>query len=191
MNCVRDCCGLVCCGVWGHTCLDLRVHGCLLGVILLVVVGVHPDVVECKLLLDPVLERLPLLQCQAVGFGDDWDNIDGLAELLEHDNVDWLQCVTGWVDEVETAVDSSVLDIAFSLCGELLAEVCGVLVLDVFDDWVPAAVVVHEVAVAGSVYDIEAETNTILLDDVGDWVDLGGLADRFGGREATLGVDKV
>ena len=43
-----------------------------------------------------------------------------------------------WLDEEETAVDSGVLNISFTLSSKLLAQVGGVLVFDVLDDRVPA-----------------------------------------------------
>ena len=76
------------------------------------------------------------------------------------------------LDEEETAVDSGILHVAFSMRRELLAEVCRVLVLDVLDDGIPAGrvsyaggtkpidrkspfVVVHEVAISRRVDDVE------------------------------------
>lgn len=35
-----------------------------------------------------LLEQLPLLQRERVGFGNDWHDIDDLGQLLEHDDVD-------------------------------------------------------------------------------------------------------
>ena len=94
--------------------LDLGVHGRLLAVVLVVLVRVHSNVVESELLLDAVLEDLALLQGERVGLRDDRNHIDGLTELLEHDNIDWSQPVAGRVDEVKTAVDAGVLDVAIA-----------------------------------------------------------------------------
>ena len=170
---------------------DLRVHGRLLAVVLLVLVGVHADVVERELLLDPVLEHLPLLQCQRIRLGNHGNHIDRLAQLLQYHNINRLERMARRRDEVETAVDARVLDIPLSLRRQLLPQICAVLVLDVLDDRVPAAVVVDEVAVAGCVDDVEAEAHTVLFDDVRDGVDLGGLADRLVGCQAAFGVDEV
>lgn len=46
--------------------------------------------------------------------------------------------MTGWVDEVYTAVNTGVLDVTVPLRGKLFTKVGAVLVFDVFDDWVPA-----------------------------------------------------
>jgi hypothetical protein len=71
--------------------------------------------VEGKLLLDAVLELLALLKREGVGLCDDGDNVDSLAQLLENDNVDGLKTVTRWGDEVETAVNTGVLDVAIEM----------------------------------------------------------------------------
>jgi hypothetical protein len=47
--------------------------------------------------------------------------------------------VSGGADEVQAAVNAGVLDVSVSHGSQLLAEVRTVLVLDVFDDRVPAA----------------------------------------------------
>ena len=60
------------------------------------------------------------------------------------------------------------------------------LVLDVLDNGVPAAVIVDKVAVAGCVNNVQAEAHTVLLNNVGDSLDLGGLSDGFCGRKTTL-----
>lgn len=101
--------------------LNLAVHGRFLAVILLVVIGVHADVVEGELLLYTVLEHLPLLQCQAVRLGNHGNNVHRLRELLQHDDIDWLQSMASRRDEVETAVDSRVLDVPLTLGSELFA----------------------------------------------------------------------
>ena len=92
--------------------LDLRIHRRFFGIVLLVLVRIHANIVEGKLLLNAVLEQLPLLQRQAVGFRDDGDDVDGLGEFLEHDDVDGFEGVAGGRDEVEAAVDARVLDVS-------------------------------------------------------------------------------
>lgn len=46
--------------------------------------------------------------------------------------------MTGGLDEEQTAVDPGILDVALTLSREFFAEVCRVLILDVFDNGVPA-----------------------------------------------------
>lgn len=87
--------------------------------------------------------------------------------------------MAGWLDEEQAAVDAGVLDVALSLSGELLAEVSRVLVLDVLHDRVPAPVVVDEVAIPGSIDDVQPQAHTVLLDDVRYRVNLGRRSDDF------------
>lgn len=146
---------------------------------------------ESKLLLDALLELLTLLNGQGVGLGNDGNDVDNIRKLLQDDNVDGLQGVTRGLNEEETAVNAGVLDVALSLCSELLAQVRGVLILDVLDDGIPAAVVVDKVAVARGIDNVESQSNAVLLDNVRDGLDLGSGADGLIGLEATLGVDEV
>jgi hypothetical protein len=175
----------------GGACLDGGVEGNFLVVVLLVVVRVHAQVVECELLLYPLLELGALLERQAVALGNDGNNVDELTQLLEHDDVDGLEAVARGVDEEQAAVDARVLEVALTLGGKLLAQVSTVLVLDVLDDGVPAALVVDQVTVAGGVNDVEAKTDAILFDCVGDGLDLGGLADGLVGLHTTLAIYEV
>lgn len=70
------------------------------------------------------------------------------------------------LDEEQAAVDTGVLDVSLTLSCELLSEVCGVLVLDVLDDWIPASVVVDLITITRGIDNVQPQTNTILLDDV-------------------------
>lgn len=146
---------------------------------------------EGKLLLDALLEGEALLGGQGVGLGNDGDDIDDIRELLEDDNVNGLEGVARGLDEEQTAVDAGVLDVALALGSQLLAQVGGVLVLDVFDNGVPAAIVVDKISVARGVDNVEPEADAVLLDDVGIGLDLSGGSDRLLGLEATLGVNQV
>lgn len=169
----------------------MLVQGALLLVKLVVVVGVHLEVVEGELLLDALLEGLAFFQRKGVRLGNHGHHVDNIRQLLEDDNVDGLERMARRLDEEEAAVDAGVLDVALTLGSELLAEVGRVLVLDVLDNGIPAAVVVDHVAVAGGVDNVEAKADAILLDDVGNGLNLGGGADGLVGLEAALGVDEV
>jgi len=46
--------------------------------------------------------------------------------------------MAGGADEVQAAMDARVLDVTVTHCGQLLAEVRAMLVLDIFDDRIPA-----------------------------------------------------
>lgn len=171
--------------------LDLAVEGTLLVIKLLVVVREHLEVVERELLLDALLELLALLRGQGIGLGNDGHDIDHVRKLLQDDNINGLEGVTGGLDEEKARVDAGILDVSLSLRGEFLPQVRRVLILDVLDNGVPAAVIVDQVAVARGVDDVESQTNAVLLDNVGDRLDLGGRADGLIGLHATLGVDEV
>lgn len=103
--------------------LDLLVDSGLFVVVLVVVVGVEADVVEGKLVSDSVLESLALLESQGIGLCNDGDDVDNLAQLLQDDYVDGLESMTCGLDEVQTAVDAGILDVAVALSGEFLAQV--------------------------------------------------------------------
>jgi hypothetical protein len=51
--------------------------------------------------------------------------------------------VSRWLNEKETAVNTGILDVSFTLSGQLLAEVRRVLVLNVLDNGIPANSVSH------------------------------------------------
>lgn len=93
---------------------------------------------ESKFLLDALLERTTFFQGQRVCLCDNRDHIDDVREFLEDNDIDGLKSMTGWLDEEETAVNTCILDIAFSLGGEFFAKIGRVLVFDVFDDRIPA-----------------------------------------------------
>jgi hypothetical protein len=88
-------------------------------------------------------------------------------------------------------VNSGILNVSLSLGSEFLSKVCGVLVLDVLDNWVPASVVVHLVAVTRGVDDVESETNAILLDDMGNSLNLSGGSYWLIWGKTSFGIDKV
>jgi hypothetical protein len=81
--------------------------------------------------------------------------------------------------------------IPLTLSRQFLPEVSRVLVFDVLDDGVPAAVVVDKVAIARSVNNVQAQSHAVLLNNVSDSLDLASLSDGLLGRKTTLGLDKV
>lgn len=187
--------------------LDLNVHHTLLIVKFIIIVWVHLKVVEGEFLLDALLESLSLFQGQRVGLGNHRNNVDDIGELLEDDDIDWLQTRTGCqyrysehsllvfffnirmagrLNKEQAAVNTSILDITLTLSCELFAEVGGVLIFDVFDNWVPAvsrnrlesvckfsiervhaipSVIVHLVAISGGVDNVQPQTDSVFLDD--------------------------
>ncbi len=85
-----------------------------------------------------IFEAVALLQGQAVGLGNNRDNVDNIAQLLHHNNIDGAEAVACRVDKVQAAMNASILDVAFTLSSQLLAQIRGVLVFDIFDDRIPA-----------------------------------------------------
>lgn len=85
-----------------------------------------------------LLKRKPFFHRQAVRLCDDRHHVHDLAQLFQHDNVDRAQRVTRRIDEEKRAMNPSVLDMAVSHRRQLLSEVRAVLVLDIFDDRIPA-----------------------------------------------------
>lgn len=98
----------------------MLVESSLLSIVVFVVVRIHAQVVELELLSDSLFECCTFFQRQAVGLGNHWNDVDELAKLLQHDDIYGLEAVTGRLNEVETAVDSCVLNVALALCCKLL-----------------------------------------------------------------------
>lgn len=99
--------------------------------------------------------------------------------------------MTRGVDEEEAAVDAGIDNVSIAHRGEFLSQVGRVLVLDVLDDGVPAVLVVHLVAVTGSVDNVQSQLDAVFDNHVRDGVDLGGLTNHLVRCKATLGVDEV
>lgn len=74
---------------------------------------------------------------------------------------------------------------------QFFAQVGRMLVFDVFDDWVPASVVVDQVAVAWRIDNVQSEPDVVLLHDVRHGLDLCRLSQRFVGFETAFRVDEV
>jgi hypothetical protein len=71
--------------------LNLSVDGALLIVQLIVIVGVHLQVMEGELLLDALLESQALFEGEGIGLGDDGDDIDDIGQLLQDNDIDGLE----------------------------------------------------------------------------------------------------
>lgn len=99
--------------------------------------------------------------------------------------------MTRGLNKEEAAVDSRVLNVPFSLRRELFSQVGRVLVLDILDNGVPASVIVDLISVSRGIDNVQAQTDTILLDYVRDGLNLGGRANGLIRSHATLGIDEV
>lgn len=105
-------------------------------------------------------------------------------------NVQGLQGVAGWLDEVNTGVDAVVNNVA--AVDLVLGLKVGVeALLDVFDNGAPRVVVVHKVTESGGINNAQAETNTVLLDIGAGGLDRHGLGDdiRVGAGALLRGVE--
>ena len=71
--------------------IDVSIMSPLLSIKFIIVVWVHPQVVESELLLDSFLECCTLLKSQRVGLCDNWYDVDNIRKFLENDNVDWFE----------------------------------------------------------------------------------------------------
>ena len=85
-----------------------------------------------------LLEELSLFQCQAIRLSNDWHDVHNLTKLLHDNDINWSKRVTSWVDEEKTAVDTSILDVTVTDSSKFLTKVRAVLILDVFNNRVPA-----------------------------------------------------
>ena len=146
---------------------------------------------EGKFLLYSVLECLTLLQGQTVALGNDRYDVDDVAQLLQHDDINGFEGMSRGLDEEQAAMDACVLDVALTLGREFLVQIGPVLVFDELDNGVPATVVVDAVAVARGVDNVEAEADAVLFDDMGGGLDFGGAADWLLWGDAALGVEEM
>ena len=102
---------------------------------------------ECEFLLDALLEGATLFKCERVRLGNDWHNVDNVRELLKDDDIDGLESMARRLNEEEAAVNAAILNVALSLGGQFLSKIRGVLIFDVFDDWIPASILLSKNAV--------------------------------------------
>lgn len=89
---------------------------------------------------------------QSIGLCNNWDQVDSGAETLHHLNVQRLQCVSGWADEVEAGMYTKI-DLLGTAWLLLLEHIRLMLIVEEFDNWLPGIAVVDIVAKAGSVND--------------------------------------
>jgi len=99
--------------------------------------------------------------------------------------------VSGGVDEEQGTVDPGVLDVAVPHRRQLFPEVSAVLVLDVFDDGVPAVIVVDLVAVSGRVNDVQPQPDAVFHDNMRDGVNFRRLPDLLIRSEPAFRINQV
>lgn len=98
------------------------------------------------------------------------------------------------LDKEQAAMDTCILDVAFPLSSKFLPEIGGVLILDILDNWVPAAeiriskqfqqysyflshlpsIIVNLVTITGGVDNVQPKAYAVLFDDcqVGDIISI-------------------
>lgn len=172
-------------------CTHALVQLAFLFLVVFVIERVDADVVVLHLGTDSFLEQIAFVHSERVRLGDHRNHVDHIAQLLHHRDVDRAQSMTRRVDEEETAVNARIDNVPIAHRGELLSEVSRMLILDVLDDRVPAIVVVHLVAVARGVDDVQSKPHTVFHNHVRNRVDLGGLANHLIRCESSLGIDQM
>jgi len=170
---------------------DLGVHLDFLIICFLGIEGIQANVVVDELSTNLLLECEPLFRRQAVRLCDNRHHVHDLAQLLQHDDVDCAQRVSRRVDKEQRAVNPSVLDVAVSHRRQLFSQIRAVLVLDVFDNRVPAVVIVDLISVTRRVNDVQPQPNTVFHDNMGDGVYFRCLSDIFIRSESTFRVNQV
>lgn len=153
--------------------------------------GVEADVVVNEFRTNLLLEREPLFHRQTVRLRDNRHYVHNLAQLLQHDNVNRTQRMSRRIDEEQRAVNPSVLNVTISHRRQLFSEIRAVLVLDVFDDGVPAIVIIDLVTVSGRVDDVQPQPDTVFHDNMGNGMDFRCLANFVVRSEPPLRVNQV
>lgn len=65
------------------------------------------------------------------------------------------------------------------------------LVLDIFDNWIPASVVVDLIAISRGINNVQAQTDSVLLDNVRDGLDFSCRTHWLIGSKPSFRVDQV
>lgn len=92
-----------------------------------------------------LLEASQISWAESIGLGDNWDQVDSGAQSLHNFNVEWLQGVSGWSDEVQAGVNTEI-DFVDTLWLLLLQHVGFMLVIQELDNWHPGIAVVDIVS---------------------------------------------
>ena len=66
----------------GDQVFDIGVESALFFILLVIVVGVHAQIMEDEFFLNPLFEGHAFLECQGVRFGDNGDDVDDVGEFL-------------------------------------------------------------------------------------------------------------
>jgi hypothetical protein len=132
-----------------------------------------------------LLEGGNLIIGESIRLGDDGNEVD-LGVQAAHDlNIERLERVTSWLNEVDTSVDAVVHNVhAVDLV--LGIQVCIEALLDVLDNWAPGVVIVDKVSETRSVDDSQAQADSVLLDISADGLDVDSFGCEIEGRLLAL-----
>ena len=90
------------------------------------------------------LESHNLLVSHSIGFGNDWNQVDLGMESAHDFDVQRLQRMASWLNEVHTSVDSVIHNVhAIDLV--LRIQVCIKALLNVIHNWSPRFVIINEI----------------------------------------------
>ena len=124
---------------------------------------------------------------KSIGLCNDWDQVDTGAQALHHLDIERLQSVSSWADEVQASMHAQV-NLVCSAWLLLLKHVALVLVVQEFYDWLPAVAVVHIVTESRGVNDGQADLEELLFQlGLGD-LNLDGLVNLLRVTSAVVGV---
>jgi len=160
-------------------------------IVLFGVKGIEADIMILEVGTNFSFKYLSLVEGQAIGFGDDGDDIDYLGEFLHDDNVDGTKGMSAWVNKEKTTVNSGILNVTFTRGGQFFTQVRAVLILDVLDNCVPAIFIIDQISESRSVDDVETQTDAVFSDNMGHGVNLGRRSDVFVRFKPSLGVYEV
>lgn len=167
---------------------DFLIQGLFLFIIFfLIFIRVEPEIVVGKLLLDGFFESFTLCKGQRVAFGNNRNNISYFRQSLQDNEIYRLEAVPSRLDEEQNTMDSSVGQILLSLGSKLLSQVVAMLILDIFDNGIPALFIIDLISVSWSIDDVKLESHAIFLDYIGCDFDFAGSANGFAGASSTTG----
>jgi hypothetical protein len=109
-----------------------------------------------------LLEIGDLFIRESISLGNDRDEVDFGMESSHHLNIEGLQGMPSWLNEVYTGVYTVVHDV-HSVDLVLSLEVRVESLLNVLHNWSPRIVVVHEITKARGVYNSQSQSDSVLL----------------------------
>lgn len=112
---------------------------------------------KLQFLLNAALECNTFIGHERVALGDYGHNISDPADSFHHGNIKGGERMASGSHKVQNTMDSRIVDSLFSLRGQFLSEIGRVLVLDKFDNWFPASVIIDQIAKSRSIGNAQLE----------------------------------